>query len=184
MNLLELRKKMKSRKPTFIRQQGGLKKAILKKGWKKPVGRHSKMRTSQKGHPKKVSIGYASPKAVLGLHQSGLKPILITNINDLNKIKKDEGIILSGKLGIKKKLEIIKKIQELKLNLLDIKPEDYIKKIQEKLEKKKEAKKGTISKEKPKEEITKKPKEEQEETPEEKEKRIKEEKRKLLEKRQ
>lgn len=184
MKSLELRKKMKKKKPKFFRQDGH-KKVKLKKCWRAPKGRQSKMRLKKKGKRKQPSTGYSSPKKVRGLHPTGLKPILVYNIDDLNKIKEGEGIILSGKIGNRKKLEIINKIQELKLSLLNIKPEDYIKKIQERLEKKKEKRKEKLSrKEKTKKEIAKKTKEEKkEETETEKEKKAKEVKRKVLEKR-
>lgn len=185
MKSLELRKKLKSKKPKFLRQDAH-KKSKLKNVWRAPKGRQSKMRLKKKGKRKQPSIGYSSPKEVRGLSPEGLKPIMITNINDLNKIKEKEGIILSGKIGAKKKLEIIKKIQELKLTLLNINAEDYIKKIQEKLEKKKQTKKEKLTKkEKIKKEKPKKPEEKKkEELPVEKEKKTKEEKRKVLEKRQ
>ena len=188
MKSLELRKKIKSKKPKFLRQDGH-KKAKLKNVWRAPKGRQSKMRLKKKGKRKQPSLGYSSPKEVRGLSPKGLKPIMINNIHELSNIKEGEGIILSGKIGNKKRLEIIKKIQELKLNLLNINAEDYLKKIQEKLEKKKESKKEKLSKkEKTKKELEKKTKEKKKEetvekTEEEKEKKEKEEKKKVLEKR-
>ena len=146
-NLLNLRKKLKKKKPKFLRQDAHKKKK-LKKCWRSPKGRHSKMRLKKKGYRKQPSIGYSSPKKVRNLHPSGLEPVFVANINELNKIKEGQGIILSKKLGNKKKLEIIKKIQELKLPLLNLKPEEYVKKIQENLEKRKQRKKEKITKKK------------------------------------
>lgn len=190
-NLLELRKKRKSRKPNFVRQDG-LKKARLEKVWRKPRGRHSKQRVKKRGHPKIPSLGYRSPRAVYALHPTGLKSVMVSHINDLSKIKKDEGVVLLGKMGINKKLKILKKIQELKLHLLNADIDDFIKKLQEKITKKAELKKEKLAKKQKKEakkkEVEKssetKKEEKKEETPEEKEKREKEEKRKVLEKRQ
>lgn len=187
MNLLELRKKLKRKKPKFIRQEG-YKLARLEKVWRTPRGHDSKLRRKHSGKRKQPSIGYSSPKEVRHLHPSGLKPIVVKTISDLKNIKSNEGVIVAKHLGIKKKIELIKKIQELKLHLLDLNAEEYILKIQERLQKKKEAKKEKhAKKEKTKKELakeTKKAKETKEETTEEKEKREKEEKRKVLEKRQ
>ena len=49
---LELRKKIKSKKPDFIRQD--FHKKRLKKKWKRPRGLHSKVRLMLKDKPKKI----------------------------------------------------------------------------------------------------------------------------------
>jgi len=59
--LLELRKKIKQRKPEFIRQDAH-KKAKLKRKWVRPRGIDSKIRLGLKGYGKKPSTGWSSPK--------------------------------------------------------------------------------------------------------------------------
>lgn len=186
MNKLELRKKLKSKKPKFVRQEGYKIPRVGKK-WRAPRGHDSKMRRKFGGKRKQPSIGYSSPKEVRHLHPSGLKPVVVFTVNDLKNVKSNEGVIVSKHLGIKKKLNLLKKIQELKLNLLNINVEEYTKRVQDKLEQKKLAKKEKLSKkEKTKKELAQKEKkaEVKEETPEEKEKKEREEKKKVLEKRQ
>ena len=130
MRLLELRKRIKSKKPNFVRQCAFIKR--LKEGWRKPRGIHSKMRLKLKGHPRSVSVGWKSPKSVRSLHKSGLKEVLIHNIRELERLSPEEnGIVIASNIGLKKKLEIVKKAKELRLTALNIDEERLIKKIEE-----------------------------------------------------
>ncbi len=189
---LELRKKLKKKKPSFLRQRA-TNLIKLKKCWRKPKGIQSKMRKKLKGHRRPVSIGYSSPKLVRGLHPTGLAQILVNTLSDMDKIKENQGIIISSKVGLKKKVDIIKKIKEKNLIILNIKePESIIKKLEDKIKKSKEEKlKRETKKEKSKKEALKKAEEKEKESKEkipeqeeEESKKQKEEKRKLLEKKQ
>ena len=182
--LLELRKKIKSKKPHFIRQQYNKKKSLGKK-WHAPKGMHSKMRLSKRGKLKKPSLGFSSPKKVKFLTAQGFKPKLVNNLFDINSVKNDEIIILSSKLGIKKKIQILEKIKELKLNVLNIKNiDEFITKVKEQLkQRKEEAKKKDQKKKEEKAKITKKVEEKKEEkTEEEKTKEEDKEKKELTKK--
>lgn len=178
--LLAIRNKMKSKKPDFIRQQGrSLSK--LKQKWRAPKGMHSKLRMGLRGKIKKPSIGYSSPKEVKGLNRSGYKPVIVATLEGINKIKNGEGIVISRTVGKRKKIELLKKIKELNLIVLNVKNIDSeIKKIEEKKKKSKEISLGK-KQEKQEKQVDKKQKEKKEESQEEKEERTKEEKRKLLE---
>lgn len=137
--LLELRKQIKSKKPDFIREDAERKCVPAK--WKRPVGIHNKVRHGFQGHITKVKPGFGSPKQVKGLDRTGLRPILIQNINDLLKLTKDNSAIIASALGIKKKVEILKKCIEKKIIILNIKkPEEYIKSIENKLQESKKQK--------------------------------------------
>lgn len=186
--LLELRKKLKKKKPDFIRQQGRFLKKIEKK-WRKPKGIHSKMRRRLKGHGKMPSIGYGAAKKIRYLHPSGFKQILVRNLDDLKKIDaKSEAALIAKTVGLRKKIKLLKKIKELKIKVLNVKDIDtFLKTAEEKFKtKKEEAKEKIEKKKKAKEEALKKAEEkkkkEKKETAEEKEKREEEEKRKILEK--
>lgn len=175
-DLIKLRKKMKNKKPDFVRQHA-YKKKKLSKGWRAPKGMHSKMRRKLKSRRKQPSVGYSSPKAVRGFSKEGFKLVLVKTLKDLEKIK-DEAIIIAKSVGLKKKLQLLEKIKQLKLKVVNVKEIDkFIKQAKESLEAKKKKKKQkqvkVVKKEKPKE---------KKETPKEKEKREKEEKRKVLEK--
>jgi large subunit ribosomal protein L32e len=173
--LLEVRRKLKKKKPEFLRQDAHKVKKLEKK-WRQPKGRHSKMRYKLRSYRKQPSIGYSSPKAVRGLDSKGRIEFRVENINDLEKIKNNEVIVIGSTVGAKKKVAILKKIQEKKLIVKNVKNiEEFIKQIEERLKKKKEeTTKKEKEKKKSKEEALKKAeekkKEEGKKTEEEKEK--------------
>ena len=117
--LLELRKKIKSVKPTYFQSSIKIKNR-LSKVWRKPKGLQNKMRLNKKGYPKTMRVGYGSPNEVKHLDQkSGLYPIIVSNKTDLEKIDpKTQGVIISSSVGVRKKLEIIKIAEEKKIVLI------------------------------------------------------------------
>src|SRR3989338_1826253 len=121
-------------KPKFKRRQFMLKK--LKNKWRKPKGLHNKLRLRKGGKGKVVKIGYGKKK-------KGIEIAIINNIKELINAKKD--IIISSSVGLKKKVEILEKAKELKLNVLNVKNID---KFMEKIEKEKEEKKKKEKQEK------------------------------------
>ena len=165
MELIELRKKMKKKKPDFIRQDSHKKPEICP-NWRKPRGMHSKIRLKKKGYRRMPNPGYRSPAEVRGFDRSGLVPVLLKNLGQLEGIDKDkQGIIISSSLGNKKRLEAMKLAKEKGIKILNIKdPEKYAKEAEESMKKKKELKKQkTEKKEKKKKEAKEKPKEEKKE---------------------
>ncbi|MBT3691524.1 hypothetical protein HOG16_04765 [Candidatus Woesearchaeota archaeon] len=173
---LEKRNASKKKKPTFARQDSN--KYAFKSKWRKPRGLHNKRRLNKKGHQKNPSIGYSSPKEVKYLTKEGLSRIIIFNIQDLEKVNKEkEIVVLSSKVGIKKKLQLLKEIQKKGLKVENIKNiELYIKEKESEFEERKKQKQKKISeKEKSKKESLKKAKEKEGEEGEDKQKEIKEE---------
>ena len=152
--LLDIRKNMKARKPNFIRQDAH-KKAEIKKKWRRPKGLQSKMRLHKKGYGKSPSQGYRTPSAVRGLDASGLVPIIVSSKKELENIDvKDQGAMISAKVGIKKRIELVNYAKEKGIVILNIKNVDkFLAKVDKKLkenkskkderEKKKEKKKET-----------------------------------------
>lgn len=180
--LLEIRKDRKSKKPNFVRQDSH-KKAEIKTRWRAARGLHSKMRLGFKGYRKTPSQGYRSPIKVRGLHPSGLKPIIINNISQLSTIDKEsQGAIVASSVGVKKKIDILKKAKELGITILNIKDtEKFVKQAQEKIAKRKEQREKTKQKKeekKPKKKDEKGAKEDL--TDKEKQEKEKKEKDKLL----
>ena len=147
--LLEIRQKMKSRKPAFIRQDNP-KRPKLKDVWRKPKGVHSKIRHHFKGRRKMPSPGYKSPAEVKGLHATGLEMIRVATPEGVAKIKKDtQGIIIPQNVGKRKRLEILKKARELNVNVLHLKIEESIKKIEDFMNSKKKSKPAKEAKKEP-----------------------------------
>lgn len=94
--------------------------------WRRPTGRDNKMREKRRGYPAVVSVGYKTEKKVKGKIQ-GKAPIMVNNIQDLEKIEKNTIIIL-GHMGKKKKLEISKKIKEKGLEIYNLNIKKFLKK--------------------------------------------------------
>ena len=139
--LLELRAQIKKKKPTFVRQEA--KNTIrLANSWRQPKGRHSQMRQKEATRMKHPSAGYRSPRAVRGLHSSGLIKTLVKNLQDLEKINpKQELAILSSRLGAKKKILFLDQAKKLGIKVYNFKDgEAFKKKILSQLEEKRKTK--------------------------------------------
>ena len=95
----------------------GKKRRKLQK-WRNPRGRHNKIRRQRRNYPLRVKIGYKSPVAQSGLIDN-LRPILVHNLKEVSSLKKDS-IIIIARIGAKKKLEVIKKANELGLKIMNI----------------------------------------------------------------
>ncbi len=112
-----------------------------KQKWRKPTGRDNKMREKRKGYPAVVKIGYKQDKKLGGIINEQI-PVMIMNVGDLEKIKKNEiGII--GKIGQKKKTEIAKIAKAKKIEIYNLNAGKFLKKI-EKTKKKIVEKKNQI----------------------------------------
>jgi len=118
--LLELKKKMKAKRPTFIRSSAKIKKRVSSSGWRKPKGLQNKMRLKKKGYHRCVDTGYGTPVEVRHIDtKTGLLPAVVSSQKDLETINSQtHAIILSSKLGIRKKQELIKSITEKNLVLI------------------------------------------------------------------
>ena len=101
------------------------RKRKKKQTWRKPKGRHNKMRDKRRGYPAVVDIGYRkSNKEREKL--DGMKPFIINNTGDLEKIKTGEiGIIRS--IGMKKKIEIVRRAKERGTPLYNINIKKFLK---------------------------------------------------------
>jgi large subunit ribosomal protein L32e len=116
---LEIRKKIKAKKPDFIRQDNP-KRPKLGDVWRKPKGIHSKIRHHFKGRRKMPSPGYRSPVGVRGLHATGLEMIRISSPNDVGAVSKEsQGIIIPKTVGKRKKAEILKKARDAGVQVLN-----------------------------------------------------------------
>jgi len=174
MSKIEIRNKMKKKKPTFVRQDAHKKKRLAQ-NWRKPRGIDSKLRLQLKGKGKIVKPGYKSPKEVRGMNREGLLEVLICNVQDLQKIKEGMIGIVSSTVGARKKIEILKEAKKANIKLANcddkfIEKTEAAKKEKEEIKKKKEAKKAEKKKQaKAKEEEKKAAEEKKSESSEKKE---------------
>mgnify|MGYP001563454355 CR=1 FL=1 len=124
-----------TRKIKFLRRTSSRhsklgRKRKAKQVWRKPIGRHNKMREKRRGYPAVVKIGYRK-----GEHK---KLITIHNLKELEKAHrsvfpetlnagaKEKGIIVVGKIGKKKKIEIAKKAKELKIKISNLNIDEFL----------------------------------------------------------
>ena len=117
--LLKLREELKRRKPEFVRCESWRYKR-LKEAWRKPKGIDNKMRLQVKGWPKLVKVGYRGPKEVRGLHPSGLRDVLVHNVEELKKLdpSRDGARIASG-VGREKRMEIVEMAKKLGIRVFN-----------------------------------------------------------------
>ena len=109
-----------------------------KQVWRKPKGRDNKMREKRKGYPAVVSIGWSNDKKLRGKIE-GKEPVIINNLKEMEKVKENQ-IIIIGKIGKKKRLEIAKIANEKKIKIHNLNVRKFLnknKKQEDKGEKKK-----------------------------------------------
>ncbi|MFP4423708.1 MAG: 50S ribosomal protein L32e [Candidatus Woesearchaeota archaeon] len=163
---LELRKQIKLKKPEFTRQDNH-KKPKLGDKWRKPKGLQSKMRLHKRGYKRSPECGWGSPRDCKGLSPEGYKQVIISSLADIESLKEGDGAIISAKVGTRKKIELVKKIQEKKFPILNLKdPKAFLDSVDKEMKKKQQEKKA---KEKRRKEAEKKAEEKAEKKAEEKE---------------
>jgi len=117
--LLKLRKKIKSKKPDFIRYESWRYKRV-KPNWRKPKGIDSKVREKRKGWIKTPDVGYRSPKTVRGLHPSGFEEVIVYRPEDLEKLDPTKHAVrIAHTVGTRKRIAILEKAEELELVVLN-----------------------------------------------------------------
>ena len=120
--LLEIRKRMKKKRPSFRRVESWRYDRV-KDSWRKARGIDSQTRKKTKSGVKSPSVGYRSPKKIRGLHQSGYQEVRINNKNDiemLNLSPNKHAIKISGRLGAKKRLDLIDYAQKRNFLILNL----------------------------------------------------------------
>jgi large subunit ribosomal protein L32e len=106
--------------------------------WRRPTGRDNKMREQRRGQPAIVSIGYSTDKKTRGNIMKKI-PVIVKNVSQIEKIQKNQ-IAIMGNVGKKKKIEMVKRAKELKIEIHKINPEKFLR-LNEMKDKKPEAKK-------------------------------------------
>ncbi|MFX0029449.1 MAG: 50S ribosomal protein L32e [Candidatus Hermodarchaeota archaeon] len=118
--LMELRKKIDKKRPSFRRVESWRYKRV-KDSWRKARGIDSKTRKKKKSGVKSPSVGYRNPKKVRGLHPSGYIDVLISTIDDLKNLNKNKHALkISGKLGAKKRIILTDYCQRRGFKILNL----------------------------------------------------------------
>ena len=118
--LIELRKKINKKRPSFRRVESWRYKRV-KDSWRKARGIDSRTRIKSKSGVKSPSMGYRGPKKVRGMHPSGYEEVRVNNINDLKDLNnKKHAIKISTNLGIKKRISVIDYAQSRGFKVLNL----------------------------------------------------------------
>ena len=158
--MIEVRNKLKAKKPVFIRHDAH-KKVRVSNVWRKPKGRQNKMRLNRKGYSRPRSTGYGSPKLSYGLSRDGFIQNVITSVTQLTNLDpKKDAIIVSRTLGLRRKQEVISEAQKLKFTILNIDTKTFEEKLKVIAAKKKLHQKNLTLRKETKSKAAKKEKEE------------------------
>ena len=150
--------------PKFQRQDQHKKR--LKKVWRRPRGRHSKVRLGKRGHQKRVRIGYKAQ------HQKEIR--VVSSVSEL-KAQDNVTLLVSGRVGKKRKFEIAQEALKQNITLSNLDAAAFIKTIEDQLAATKKQKKA-------KEEAKKKEEAKEKEKKTELEKKVDDEEKKDIEK--
>jgi large subunit ribosomal protein L32e len=129
---LKLRKKISSERPDFKRSETHRFPRLGDK-WRSSKGPRSKMRLKKMSRAAIVETGYRGPVLVRGLTSSGKHEVLIYRPVDLTAVDPDlEAVRIAAAVGTRKRLEILRKAEELKLQVINRRPSEKAEKKEEK----------------------------------------------------
>lgn len=86
--------------------------------WRRCRGKSNKMRLGRAGYPKVPKVGFKTARKESG-KVSGLVPKLVHNLKELESLSK-ENIAILARIGARKKLEMIKRAEELKIKIMNL----------------------------------------------------------------
>lgn len=117
----ELNKKrlLNQRKPKFRRPESWRYKR-LDTGWRRPKGIDSMIRKREKSQPKMPRIGYRSPVKLRDYHPSGMREVLVHNLQELEGLHpKVHAVRIAHQVGDRKRMAIIDRADDLGLRVLN-----------------------------------------------------------------
>ena len=110
-----------------------------KQVWRRPKGRHAKMREKRRGYGASPSVGFKSARADRGKIM-GMMPVRINNMKDLLNIQKNEIAIMSAKIGSLKKTEMARKALELNVKFSNFDAKKFLEDFEKRKNERKQAK--------------------------------------------
>lgn len=108
----------KKSKPSFVVPNS---KSIMRvpSRWRKPRGIDSKKRIRQASEGACPRVGYKNSPEVRFMHPSGMREVLVHNTRELVEGMKNVVLRIAGSVGLRKRLEIQKKAESMKLRVLN-----------------------------------------------------------------
>ncbi len=80
----------------------------LDEPWRKPKGIDNKVRLQLKGYPPLVRVGYRTDSSIRGRHPSGLIPVVVSSVKELEGLSPSTHIVyISSRVGLRKRLQIV-----------------------------------------------------------------------------
>ncbi len=117
--LVKLRKRAKQKKPEFLRSESW-RYSKMSESWRRPRGLDHKMRRKIKGWPPMVSTGYRGPKIARGLHPSGLREVMVHNVDELALVDPSiQAARIAGTVGKKKRALILAEAAQKKIRVFN-----------------------------------------------------------------
>lgn len=118
-HLRSVKKLLHSKRPKFLRQDAH-KKFRFSQVWREPKGIQSKVKKAIKGHRMMVKVGWGSPAVLRGSLRSGVKPVLVSSLSEIDGLSSGSSIILSSTLGLKSLVSIAKIAKDNGLSILNL----------------------------------------------------------------
>lgn len=109
----------KFRKRIKFRRQGWYNLVRLGEEWRRPKGRHNKLRRKFKGKGIMPNKGYRTPRKIRNVHPSGLKEVRVSNLNDAKNVGENVAVRIDSNIGKRKREEILKILKEKNVKILN-----------------------------------------------------------------
>jgi ribosomal protein L32E len=140
--MVKMSEAIKKIKPKFIRSDWHKKIKLgstVKKNrkWRAGKGRHNKIRLNRKGYSVRPRVGWGADARIRDL-VNGLEVVRVENVEGLENVGKGAGVMI-GRVGKKKREEILKKAKEMKVEVLNRYRSKKTEKILKKAEEEKDA---------------------------------------------
>jgi large subunit ribosomal protein L32e len=116
---LQTRTRARNKKPAFLRQESW-RDTKFSESWRRPRGLDNKVRQKVKGWPASPSTGYKGPKFARGLHPSGYREFIVSNIDAVTTVDPTtQAIRIAHTVGKRKRALIIAEAEKLQIKVLN-----------------------------------------------------------------